>query len=126
MSPLGIKVADLLGYLFYGIYHLDSKALTRVEWDSETNIEINLRCHELATFDGDEMTRLVFLAHQFCLRCSVEAATINVLRLRFHPRERSGGMWKRHPTLSEAVAAFNERFPLGELAPIPIEEEVVA
>jgi hypothetical protein len=114
MSPLGVRVADLLGYLFYGIYHLDGGALSKVEWDNERYMSINLRCGDMATFDNDDLTRLVFLAHQFCLRCSVEAATIGMLRLRFHPRKREGGTGTRHPTLAQAVASF----PLEAMAPI--------
>jgi hypothetical protein len=107
MSPLGRRVADLLGELFGGIYHLDHKALRRVDWSMDLFIKFNLGHHELATTDFNELTRLVFLAHHMSIRVSIEASAHDHLMLLFHPRPRSG-FTRRHPTLSEAVKSFEE------------------
>jgi len=106
MSELGKSVADLLGELFFGIYHLNIKALLRVDWENPFFIEYSLGCHELATTDFDELTRLVFLAHHFAIRVSIDASTHRYLKLTFHQRGRSGGISNRHPTLTEAVERF--------------------
>jgi hypothetical protein len=118
MSPLGIQVADLLGYLFQGIYHL--KNLHKVAWDREHEIAVNIPC-TLSTYDDLLLTRLVFLSHHMALRCDVQAASHGTLRLCFHPRKRGGGFWERHPTLSEAVTRFNETFDFLEVREAPVE-----
>ena len=106
MSELGKNVADLLGELFLGIYHLDHKALSRVHWENQYWIEFSLGWRELATTDFDELTRLVFLAHHFAIRVSIEASTHQYLKLIFHQRGRSGGFSENHPTLEQAVERF--------------------
>lgn len=114
MSQLGKDAADLLGELFYGIYHLDTKALAKVEWNNAHWIEFSLGHKNLATFDFDELTRLVFLAHHLSIRISIEASTHNYLKLTFHRRERIGGMSVRHPFLDDAVRSFKENVSLPE------------
>jgi hypothetical protein len=106
MSPLGIAVADLLGVLFYGIYHLDHKALYRVDWQNKNFIEFSLGWKQLATADFDELTRLVFLAHHMAIRVAIEASTRKYLKLTFHQRNRSGNSAQKHLTLDQAVNAF--------------------
>lgn len=114
MSELGKDVADLLGELFCGIYHLDYKALMRVNWSEERWIEIVLGHKELSTCDYDELTKLVFLAHHMAIRVSISASTHNYLKLLFHRRERIGGYSKRHPYLEEAVKRFKDNVSLPE------------
>jgi hypothetical protein len=114
MSPLGIKVADLLGELFYGIYHLDLKRLWAVDWSNNSYIEISIGWHSFSTVDYDELTRLVFLAHHMAVRIQIDAATHKYLRLMFHQRCRFGDYAHRHPTLDEAVAAFKETVSVPE------------
>ncbi len=59
----------------------------------------------LATFDSDELTRLVFLAHDRCIRASVESGGPNWIRIAIWKRERDGPMWARHPTIEQAMEA---------------------
>lgn len=122
-SPLGERVADLLGELFLGIYHLDHNALRRVDWSSNQHIEFSLGWRQLATADYDELTRLVFLAHHMAIRVSIEASTHHYLRLIFHQRVREGEHAYRHLALDDAVRAFKESVSVPEyqeLAPIPV------
>lgn len=114
LSPLGRSVADLLGELFYGIYHLDKKTLYKPDWASDHHIDVVIGWHSLSTFDYDELTRLVFLAHHMALRVSIKAATHNYLELMFHQRGRTGGFSGRHPTLDDAVATFKQNVSLPE------------
>ena len=115
VSDFGEKVADFLGELFYGIYHLDDKSLWRVDWSNTRYIEMSFYSGGLSTFDFDELTRLVFLAHHYCIRVSVKPCNFNYLRLVFHPRERNADLYHRHPSLDEAVANFKERVSLAEV-----------
>lgn len=59
---------------------------------------------DLATFDQDHLTRLVFAAHDRCARVSVEQAGPRALAICVWPRKREGRTPERHPTLEQAVA----------------------
>ncbi len=63
---------------------------------------------ELATYDFNEMTRLVFLAHSKCIRVSVESGGKNRLNITVWKRNcREGRMSERHPTIEDALKTFN-------------------
>jgi hypothetical protein len=102
ISPLGERVAELLDDLFGGIYHLEGAEL--VDWANDHHIEVRVAYKEWATFDSNLLTRLVFLAHDRCLRLSVSPRSHRALTLLFYPRQRGGRIDERHPTLEEAVA----------------------
>lgn len=61
-SPLGREVADVLGQAFLGIYHVSREA-KRVDWSDTRIIEFRYG-RSLATYDADELTRLVVLCHE--------------------------------------------------------------
>lgn len=103
MSPLGEAVANLLGDLFYGIYHLDSTALKKVDWANDHHIIFILGWKSLATTDFDELTRLVILCHDRCIRCEISPRAFHHLELIFHQRQREGNGWQRHPTIEAAI-----------------------
>jgi len=60
----------------------------------------------LATFDGDDLTRLVILAHDRCIRAQVEQGGPNRLRIAIWKRAREGSTYERHPTIEQAIEAF--------------------
>jgi len=62
----------------------------------------------LATFDGDDLTRLVFLAHEKCIRVQVEQGGPNRLRIAIWRREREGCMYERHPTIEQALESWRK------------------
>lgn len=112
LSPLQSAVMDILGMVAGGIYnapiHWDS-----VDWNVGGGISVLWWGHELATFDFDALTRLVFMCHAARIRCSVRAAAPDKLRLSFWQRSDVGGMASRHPDLDEAVQEFREYLPPG-------------
>jgi hypothetical protein len=114
LSQLGRDVADLLGELFLGIYHLPSNRLLKVEWDNNYCIEITIGWEDWSTIDFDVLTRLVFLAHHRAIRVDMDASTHNYMKLRFWQRNRSGDYYHRHPTLREAVEKFEKTVTLPE------------
>ena len=65
---------------------------------------------DLSTWDFDELTRLVFLAHDYRYRASVETAGRS-LRIAIWRRFPTGDMSVRHPSLEQAVDAWRERHP---------------
>lgn len=120
LSPLGERVADLLGDLFVGLYHLDGAE--SIDWSSDHHIEVRVAWKEWATFDSNLLTKLVFLAHDRCVRVSVNPRGHHSLTLLFHPREREGGIWARHPTLEQAVAEYRQWYTVEG----PVESEAAA
>lgn len=64
---------------------------------------------DLATYDFNGLTRLVFMAHQKCLRVSIMPLNFSTIKLIVHKREKEGGMTEKHPTLSDAIKSYNEK-----------------
>jgi hypothetical protein len=109
ISPLGEKVANILGLLYRGLYNCD--AHHRIKWGETRCIEINVDDNYFSTYDFDYLTRLVFLAHEFCVRVSVCQSGRGMIKIQFHERKnRTGGMWERHPTLDHAVSSFHAAY----------------
>lgn len=107
-SPLGIRVAALLDDWLFGLHHLSNPH--NIDWTNP--IYIKIPHHPLSTFDFDGLTRLVFHAHDHCLRCDVSGrgGSGKMLLLTFHSRQREGKFAQRHPTLEAAVASHRENF----------------
>lgn len=123
MSPLGEKVADLLGQACRGIYHLDAvHSLEKVRWTDKYCIEVNVR-DNMSTWDGCLLTDLVVLAHEACLRLEIRARTVNVLRLYFSQRKgRIGSSMKCHPTIEMAVERVRANLMINSLTCAPKED----
>lgn len=114
LSPLGENVADLLNEWALGIYHLDSNALKRVVWEDPYYIEFRNGNTRLSTWDFSDLTRLVFLAHDYCIRVEISPLSRTTVRMTFHQRKRDGSMSQRHPTLEQAVADWRRLRPIEE------------
>ena len=110
MSRLGRKVADILGVVYAGIYHIDQRALDKGDWSHQGYIEIKLR-DTLSTYDLDRLTALVIACHDAAVRVEIDGNSWHMLLLRFHERKReSDSMWERHPTIEQVVAGWREQF----------------
>lgn len=66
---------------------------------------------DLATYDYNQLTKLVFMAHEKCIRVSVMPCSPRHLKIAIWKRQREGGMSERHPTLQQAIESF---FPKAE------------
>lgn len=96
IHPDALRAAVLLEQ-WTGLHHLPTKSLKRIDWADSHAWEVLLHpCASLATFDGDELTRLVLLAHKLCLRVEV-APRMNRLVVCIHPRKPAGAFYERHP-----------------------------
>ena len=58
---------------------------------------------DLATFDYNDLTRLVIMAHDKCYRASISPLSKSTLQIAILKREREGSMSERHPTLEQAI-----------------------
>jgi hypothetical protein len=114
VSPLGKEVADILGQVFLGIYHLDGSQsnLYKVNWREKYFIEINIS-YGLATFDFDHLTRLVTLCHDRMIRLEIKPCNFRYMKLIFHQRKvREGDISERMPTLESHVQSIRENIGL--------------
>ena len=113
-STIGIRVAKLLDE-YAGLHHFEPSLMKKVRWENTHYIEMRLDHHsttgQLSTFDFDNLTQLVFLAHDHCIRIDIRPCNGSHFTLLFHPREREGGMSRRHPTIEQAIAAWRKGHP---------------
>lgn len=110
MSKLGRVVADLLGDVFCGIYHLDQKELRKVNWGDKYVIVFRL-AGSLSTFDNESLTKLVVLAHDRYLRVDIGAASKGKLEIMFHLRAyRTGDLMRRMPTMEDHLASIRRYY----------------
>jgi len=64
------------------------------------------RGKHFASFDFGDLTRLVFAAHDHCVRAEVGTAGMHITVM-LHARARNeGATYQRHPTLEQAVASW--------------------
>ncbi len=105
ISPLGRRVAAILDAFYGGIYHAPEwRYLRQADWSADDWIEVRHR-GSLSTFDFDELTRLVFLAHDYAVRLQLEAVggPKSLLCLCFHLRQHEGDRFQQHPRLEQAM-----------------------
>lgn len=115
-SELGKRAALLLDTV-WGMHHLNSTSLKKVEWGNKDWIEF-VYDRPLATVDFDELTKLVVLAHQFMLRVAIEGAAPRYLRITIHLRKnRDGLLVDRCPHIGDVVKYHATRYPEIEVTP---------
>src|SRR5688572_11573967 len=84
LSPFGVEVADILGQVYRGIYHVSSRVLhERTDWRDPSRIEVVVSDSGMSTHDFNHLTALVILCHDRCVRFSIEGCARNWLRLVF-------------------------------------------
>ena len=110
LSPFATEVADLIGTLVQGIYHV-SDEVKKIDWSDTHWIE--WRTHmSFATTDFSRLTELIVLAHDRCIRVEIEPCSRTTLRVMFTPRKRShevhGCSIRSHPSLEDNVTRIRE------------------
>lgn len=109
-SALGTSVANLLGDVFKGIYHLSNGSLQKTNWENGYCIEYTL-CGELSTVDFNLLTILVVLAHDRMIRVTIQGVGPGYMRLMFHQRtKRTGSMFERYPTIEDHIKQIREHY----------------
>lgn len=110
MSDLGRAAADLLGDVFLGIYHIDTKLFRQVDWSDEQCIFVPINS-SLCTVDFDHLTRLMVLAHDRMLRVELKGRSRGWLSVGVWQRNsRTGSVWQRCPTLEEHAMQLRAHF----------------
>ena len=85
-----------------GEHHLTAKIK-----DFGSGVQYNT-FQDIATFDSNRLTTLVFLAHDKCIRFSIDPSGPRMLRWCFWKRKREGSMSQKHPDLDSAVKEFRK------------------
>lgn len=93
--PFAEKIELFIDYVFGGLHHTHLVELKEVcyyikFWDN------------LATWDGNKLTKIVVAAHDLGLRVDAEPSGMRGMRLMIHNRaSREGREMERHPTLEQ-------------------------
>jgi hypothetical protein len=96
------EARDFFAHIYRGKHHIPGE----LRRDSRATWSV---CHfvggaGVATFDYDELTRMVFAAHDACMRLAILAAGPRHVRIQITKRTRNGSeMAADHPTLEDAL-----------------------
>ena len=111
MTDDQFECACLLADLFGGFHHMNCR---KVE-PSGNGISYLSAYASFASFDSDRLTKLVFLAHDRCVRVEIEPRAFRYLNITLYKRHlRLGRIFERHPTIEEALQLHRIYFPLPE------------
>jgi hypothetical protein len=111
LNPFQRRVVQIVGIVGNGIYNAPICASEKITWTwGHTGVSLTWK-REMATWDFNTLTTLVFLCHEARIRLSIEAVAPRIMRLSFWQREAEGGMATRHPNLAEAVESFQKCLP---------------
>jgi hypothetical protein len=59
---------------------------------------------DLATYDGDNLTNLVLMAHKYLYRVSISAASSSYVKIIITKRKPEGRLCERHPDLEKLIS----------------------
>lgn len=114
LTPFQARVVDIVGMVGGGIYNAPICQPRSINWAYGGRGVSLTWDRELASFDFNQLTLLVFLCHEARIRVEVISAGPKRLRLSFWQRvspEENGNMACYHPSLDEAVAWFRQYLP---------------
>lgn len=116
ISPIGRRVADLLGQAFRGLYHIQ-KEVMNADWSNPHYVSINIYAgRDFSTFDYGLLTILVVLCHDAGIRMEIQACNFQYFRLLFHQRDsREGSISQRMPTMEDHIQLIRDNLSIPEL-----------
>lgn len=118
MSDLGVIVADVLGQVWRGIYHISGSVMSKkVDWSNPHYISVVIR-GGLCSYDGRDLTDLLILCYDNMLRLEINPRAPNYLELVFHRRKTrsmTAGLGERLPTLEEMISTTRKNIGLDEV-----------
>lgn len=111
LSPLGIEVANLLGYVGGGIYNAPINH-RRVNWEDDFCVSVVWN-RDLTNWDRCDLSLLWVECMRRMLRFEIEAAAPGRLRLIFHKRhtrDMSAPLYKRIPDCEQMIQMVDAHF----------------
>lgn len=103
------QATDFFAEAFLGKHHIPSEVRP---WCGGWKVNAFAGDLGLSTYDADMLTRLVFLAHDRCIRLSVRQGGPQAVAIVIHQRDtRTGSINHLHPTLDQALANWRMFHP---------------
>ena len=99
------RVRELVSVVVRGDHHFDDYMSAKGIEPVYENGAKCLWCGDMATWDGDILTRLVVLCHEERIRLSIHACTPYHMRIYFSERQAEGSTPERHPDISSPTKA---------------------
>jgi len=97
MSPLGVKVANILGQTYLGIYHIDQEVLKRKRcWTCTNSISITIY-GEMASYDASYLTLLILSCKALNVHVTLQGSFKRYIKLTFTEQDLSE--LSIHPTI---------------------------
>lgn len=88
---------------YRGLHHVTGKIK-----DEPQHRRVTCCVYPAATYDADELTRLVIMAHEECVRLEIHPGGPGSIKLIFTQRQREGDFCDRHPTIEQAIEKLRE------------------
>ena len=102
------EAEDFFSEIYFGLHHIPSKIK---EFGRGWSIN---HYGDIATFDSNALTRLVFLAHDAGYRVGISQGSPRHIKISIWKRGRDGGITEYHPTLENALAKWRQNHPCPE------------
>ena len=118
-SNLGIKVANILGYVGNGIYNAPIN-YRKINWEDDYYIGVNWNS-PMSNWDFPELTKLVIECHRQMIRVSI-APNMRSIKITFHQRktrDKNAGTMKRLPDIEEMIEMRDKDFSINNWQPLP-------
>jgi len=116
-SPLGCEVADFLGDVWLGLYHMEQSAILKTWWNDPLCIKITVY-GDLATVDFNKLTTLVVLAHDRMLRVNLCGCGPRYMKMLIHKRDvRDGCISERCPTIEDHISSIRKCYQACDTLP---------
>lgn len=104
MSDDQWECAQMFADICHGWHHVPGKIKRH-----GTGIRGAVYAHKMATCDYHDLTRLVVMAHDRCIRVELAPSAPRRIGLIMHKRHtRTGAIMDRHPTIHEAVEKWHD------------------
>lgn len=112
MSLLGVVTAEILGFVYRGIYHLPLSLLLKADWKNPLMVRVTVP-NDLCNWDDDRLMRLVVLSNDLLVRLEIDGLNYRHMRIGFSQRKtRTGSSMERLPTIEEHVALIRKQYTI--------------
>ena len=96
------KAERFVGDVFGGVHRV-------IKFERKSNHWLCVPHSSLSTWDDDKLTRIVIASHKYGIRAEVDNHGMRGVKILLHNRvSREGSMYKRHPTIQQAIARISE------------------
>lgn len=100
MPQLTLNEATQFFSKFYGgVHHIPNGSIIKYG----SGWSVNNNNGSLSSYDSNDLTRLVVMAHDECIRVELIPARQGVIKIAIWKRERVGNFMDKHPTLEHHI-----------------------